>query len=89
MKSLYVSTMTLYFFRYLRIQTTELPKASRSSVHRHKAIEKHPKPETLSVVREILSDRSDPDYPIFRNGDKLPDVVVTVAVGTIYSLLIA
>ncbi|OXA46807.1 uncharacterized protein LOC110855867 [Folsomia candida] len=67
--------------RYLRIQTTELPKASRSSVHRHKAIEKHPKPETLSVVREILSDRSDPDYPIFRNGDKLPDVVVTVAVG--------
>jgi hypothetical protein len=50
-------------------------------MHRHEAIQRHPKPETVEIVKNILSDRSDPTFAVFRLGDKEPDLTVTVAVG--------
>ncbi|ODN00693.1 hypothetical protein Ocin01_05995 [Orchesella cincta] len=51
-----------------------------SSVHRHKAIGRHLTPTNIDKVKEILSDQSDNEYPVFRCGKK-QDYVKTVAVG--------
>lgn len=67
--------------RYLRMKPAELEKAAVRSGHRHRAIDKHPEPKTADIVRNVLSDRSDPDFPVFRCGEKLPDNGITVVVG--------
>jgi len=73
------------FRRYLRSKVAEQPGvAFESSTHRHKAISKHLKPNTIEKVKEVLSDESDADYPVFRTGatsKNKPDYVKTVAVG--------
>lgn len=65
--------------RYLRIQPPELKKAHLSSAHRHRTVDKYPKPERRTIIEDILSDQSDPEYSIFRTKDIIS--VVTVAVG--------
>jgi len=67
--------------KFLRLEDAESPRATISSTRRHAAVNRHPKPERIEVVKEILSDRSDTDYSIFRRGDGPSDSVVTVAVG--------
>lgn len=67
--------------RYLRLPTPQLEKAAVRSGHRHRAIEKHPSPDTGEVVRDVLSDRTDPDFPVYRMGEKSTDAGITVVTG--------
>lgn len=69
--------------RYLRLKLEEIEGVGmESSTHRHKTIGRHLPPNNVSKIKSILSDQSDPEYPVFRQGKK-QDFVKTVAVGKI------
>lgn len=60
-----------------------------SSENRLKAIQEltgnnNNKPYDLNIAIQILSDRSNPEYPLYRNG-KGKDLGITGAVGKLYN----
>ncbi len=67
--------------KYERIDAPQLKRSRLSSTHRMNAIQRHPKPDNIDVVKNVLSDQSDTEYAVFRMGDKSGDRVCTAAVG--------
>jgi hypothetical protein len=63
--------------RYLRLKIPENVYAT--NIHRHRAIQRHATPTDANMVKNILSDQSDPIFPIFRTENQ--EDTKTVAVG--------
>ena len=64
---------------YLRLDTPQAPDAS--SAHRLSRAEAMPAPKSVGSVLDILGDRADAQYPIYRNGAP-PDEYATLATVT-------
>ena len=76
--------LNVYLHRLLHSSTTQY--IDESSVHRAIALLSSPGPRDVNSTLTFLSDTSDKQYPIFRNGGK-PDYVITVATGKLESLI--
>lgn len=73
------------FRRYLHLLVPQIDELLTSSINRHEAISKLPPPTTVQRIKNILSDQSIIDYPVYRRCQTVgKDGARTVATGKIF-----
>lgn len=71
--------------RYLHLTVPEIDESLTSSINRHKAISNLPVPSTIQRIKNVLSDQSNIDYPVYRRCQTAgKDGARTVASGNLF-----
>lgn len=66
----------------------EIDQSLTSSINRHKAISKLPVPSNVERIKNVLSDQSIVDYPVYRRSQtRGKDGARTVATGNLWIFL--